>query len=206
MKKTKNLKKKRKNKTFKGGSNQSEKQLEQKMRLRDYEEVNNLRSENQIKGSKINQLSGEIKRCRENITELESQLNEVRSENENINTNHQTLNDQHQTLREQHQTLSIDNSNNMQTLTASLKEKDKKIFYLWNVVCNYLTYTNSLHDNLNKDISIQKNITNDLNNRIKIKRRFDEWWNKSVKDKIPFCDNGISLEMWLEEDKSDHIM
>lgn len=98
MRKTKHLKKNRKNKTFKGGSNQSEKQLQinnqrlenensslrsqlmksredlqnlkQRMRLRDNQEIKDLTSQNQQKNSQINQLTGVNQRAESKIKQL----------------------------------------------------------------------------------------------------------------------------------------
>jgi chromosome segregation ATPase len=112
MKKTKNFKKKRKNKTFKGGSNQSEKQtpilnqnlvqqnnllkqkiaiandalqnLKQKMRLRDNEEIKNLNAQNQQKSSQINQLTGENQRAESKIKELSSENQDLLSKTKEL--------------------------------------------------------------------------------------------------------------------------
>ena len=233
MRKTKHLKK-RKNKTFKGGSNQSEKQLQinnqrlqnenaflrnqfletkqalqslkQKMRLRDSQDLNNLNAKYEEKISQFNQLTGENKRLKSKMTDLESQLNNIIRENKTINLDHEKLKGQHESLISQHETLNTENSNNMQSLTTLLNEKDRKIFHLWKIVCNYLNYTNSLHEELNKDISIQNDITNNLNNRIANKRNFDEWWDRSVKNKIPLCDANMNLETWLNSGNSNNIM
>ena len=98
MKNTKNLKKRRKNKTFKGGANQSEKQLQinnkriqdensslrtqleetkrtlqnlkQKMRLRDNEQIKDLTTKNQQRNSQINQLTGLNQRAESKIIQL----------------------------------------------------------------------------------------------------------------------------------------
>ena len=227
MRKTKHLKKNRKNKTFKGGSNQSEKQLQinnqmlqnengslrnqlletkhalqslkQKMRLRDSQDFNNLNAKYQEKISQFNQLTGENKRLKSNMADLESQLNNLIGENKTINLDHEKL-------KGQHEMLTTENSNHMQSLTTLLNEKDRKIFHLWKIVCNYLNYTNSLHEELNKDISIQNDIAKNLNNRIANKRNFDEWWDRSVKNKIPLCDANINLETWLNTGKSNNIM
>lgn len=98
MKNTKNLKKRRKNKTFKGGANQSENQLQinnkriqdensslrtqleetkrtlqnlkQKMRLRDNEQIKDLTTKNQQRNSQINQLTGLNQRAESKIIQL----------------------------------------------------------------------------------------------------------------------------------------
>ena len=103
MRKTKHLKK-RKNKTFKGGSNQSEKQLQinnqrlqnenaflrnqfletkqalqslkQKMRLRDSQDLNNFNAKYEEKISQFNQLTEKINVLNQKI-DLESQLNNI---------------------------------------------------------------------------------------------------------------------------------
>ena len=98
MKNTKKLKKRRKNKTFKGGANQSENQLQinnkriqdensslrtqleetkrtlqnlkQKMRLRDNEQIKDLTTKNQQRNSQINQLTGLNQRAESKIIQL----------------------------------------------------------------------------------------------------------------------------------------
>ena len=107
MKNTKNLKKRRKNKTFKGGANQSENQLQinnkriqdensslrtqleetkrtlqnlkQKMRLRDNEQIKDLTTKNQQRNSQINQLTGLNQRAESKIIQLGLENNDLLS-------------------------------------------------------------------------------------------------------------------------------